>query len=123
MVGRQRPGQPAGSASLASVSERLALVVTELAGNALRHASPPVHVLLQVGTDGWLLMVTDRRPGAAPAVREPDPEQGGGRGLHLVRALSQGVGWYAASGRKCVWALLGDEPPPALLATLRRAAP
>jgi hypothetical protein len=121
LVQRRRPA-PRAPASLAAASERLALVVTELAGNALRHASPPVRVALQVGSDGWLLVVTDRRPGALPMAREPDPERAGGQGLNLVGMLAERVGWYAGRGGKTVWALIRDEPPPGLLATLRRAA-
>lgn len=119
-----RRSGPSGraSGSLAVASERLALVVTELAGNALRHASPPVHVALHRGVDGWLLVVTDRRPGALPVAREPDPDRGGGQGLNLVNALAERVGWYPGRGRKSVWALVRDEPPAGLMATLRAAA-
>jgi hypothetical protein len=123
LVGPRRPG-PVGTipGGLAAASERLALLVTELAGNALRHASPPVRVVLHQGIDGWLLVVTDRRPGALLVPREPDPERGGGQGLHLVGALAERVGWYPGRGRKTVWALVRDEPPAGLLATLRAAA-
>lgn len=117
-VGRNRPQEPLRG--LASVAERLALVATELAGNALRHATPPVDVRLQVGADGWLLVVSDPRPGEGPAVREREPDVAGGQGLHLVWAVSDLVGWYTAHGRKTVWALVGDEPPPGLQESLRR---
>jgi two-component sensor histidine kinase len=120
VVQQHRPAADVPAAGLAALAERLALVVTELASNALRHAAPPVGVVLSSGTDGWLVVVTDPWPAAAPIPREPDAERGGGQGLHLVQALSQHVGWYATLEQKSVWAQVRDEPSPELAAILRR---
>ncbi|RAG87282.1 ATP-binding protein [Streptacidiphilus pinicola] len=83
---------------LDDVAEALALIVTELVTNAVRHSgSPDVTLLLCVADGDLTVQVSDtgrwRRPTAPPAsepgAREPGPLCGG-RGLLLVEA-------YAAS--------------------------
>jgi two-component sensor histidine kinase len=80
------------------------MIVTELVTNAVRHAGG--HAVLCMSADGntVTLSVHDESP-APPASREPDDY--GGRGLHVVEALSTSYGYqqYPEDG-KSVWAQL-----------------
>jgi two-component sensor histidine kinase len=73
----------------------LALVVSELVGNAIAHgmegrASGTIAVTLDVQADGWLaLAVSDDGPGLPPGF---DLAKGGSLGLRVVRALATQVG-------------------------------
>ena len=62
------PSLDAPEPSLLGVLERLALVVSELGGNALRHAQAPVTISLSRLPRGWLLNVSDGDPATAPLV-------------------------------------------------------
>jgi anti-sigma regulatory factor (Ser/Thr protein kinase) len=86
------------------LAERLVIVATELAGNALRHGRPPTVVLLQ-RSNGYLVVdVADGEPDAAPAVADQRPAGDGGLGLVLAQRLALDVGWYPTSAGKRVWA-------------------
>ena len=88
------------------VSDRILLIVEELASNGLRHGAEPVHVRIVATADGWLIDISD---GATEQVPQPavgrDPALGG-MGLHLVAELTTGRGWFVIAGRKHVWASL-----------------
>jgi serine/threonine-protein kinase RsbW len=86
------------------LGERLTIVATELAGNALRHGRPPTVVILQ-RSDGKLVVdVLDNDPGSVPAVDDLRASGEGGLGLVLVQSLAQEVGWYPTETGKSVWA-------------------
>ncbi|QPL94583.1 ATP-binding protein [Streptomyces clavuligerus] len=111
-----------GEWSLGDRSDDIALVVSELVTNALRHALPsePPHGA-QDPPVRLHLMRWPRR--VVCAVRDPSPESPGGedgafpdprgtaesgRGLFLVEAFSDGWGWHPLAGAlhgKVVWAL------------------
>jgi anti-sigma regulatory factor (Ser/Thr protein kinase) len=97
----------------AEVRARLALVVTELATNALRHAESHAHVRLSRGDGAWLVEVLDHRPDLPVAVPEARALGEGGHGLLIVSRLASALGWYAAEGAKHVWALVDDDRPAA----------
>lgn len=99
IVGRR----PAG-ADREDLAERLTLVTTELAGNALRHGRPPTVVLLQRADGHFIVQVLDSDGGSHPAVDDERPAGDGGLGLVLAERLSQDVGWYATGAGKRVWA-------------------
>jgi anti-sigma regulatory factor (Ser/Thr protein kinase) len=87
-----------------SLPEDLDLVLSELVGNALRHAGGVRGVTL-ARRDGCLRVTVlddDDRP---PTLREPDLERESGRGLLLVEALSEawGVDHDLVRGGKGVW--------------------
>jgi hypothetical protein len=105
--------------SLVGVLERLALVVSELGGNALRHAQAPVTVSLARLPRGWLLNVSDGDPDTAPLVEPPQGDQGRRHGLQVVAIVSEDVGWYADSGGKHVWAVVPDRTPDGLTEIVR----
>ena len=88
----------------AEVLEMMAVVVTELATNALQHGSPPTVVRLCRTGDHLLLDVEDQHPEDAPELAADRPLGHGGLGLQLVRSFASGVGWYTVAGTKHVWA-------------------
>jgi len=90
---------------LDAVVERVVLVASELATNALRHGLPPTSVhLLSDGRD-FVVDVVDRSPGTAPVVARHRPPGAGGFGLMLARRAASAVGWYrSGAGEKHVWA-------------------
>jgi serine/threonine-protein kinase RsbW len=99
--------------SLAGVLERLALVVSELGGNALRHGQAPVVVSLARLHGGWLLNVADGDTDSEPALHASE-EQGHRHGLAVVAIVSSAVGWYVEDDAKNVWAVVPDNAPPGL---------
>ena len=95
---------PQPTDALVGVPERMILVASELATNALTHGLPPTFVRL--GSDGheFLLDVADHDLSTEPQVAEGRPLGQGGFGLRIARRLSQEVGWYATATTKHVWA-------------------
>ncbi|MCW2906225.1 MAG: regulatory protein [Actinomycetia bacterium] len=110
----------------------VAVVVSELLTNALRHAVP--HTRLADGSQGatgrhrWPVRLGLVQPGqfvlcavADPSPRPPEPKDPdylaeSGRGLHVISALSDRWGWTVpAESGKVVWALFSarlDRQPP-----------
>lgn len=82
------------------------LVLSELVANAVRHAGTPMEVTLVLRRPYLHLAVAD---GSGAPVRPPRRQPAsteGGRGLLLVREVTQRWGWLPASGGKVVWARL-----------------
>ena len=102
-------------------SQDIAVVVSELVTNALRHALPavgdtgprgPVRLgLLQHGR--WLLCAVADPGKATPVPRTPGALAEDGRGLQMVYALSDQWGYTAPSDEgKIVWAVFAARPTP-----------
>ncbi|WP_320068107.1 ATP-binding protein [Micromonospora sp. RTGN7] len=89
---------------LDGIPERVVLVATELATNALMHGLPPTTVRLLRDDDVFILDVTDHDLDTVPELADARPLDAGGRGLQLARAFSLNVGWYATNGTKHIWA-------------------
>lgn len=88
-----------------------ALLVTEVATNALRHGGPGVDMWLrQVEGGGLRVEIVDGRAEALPQVQAPADDAEGGRGLLLVSALARDWGTDRLSAGKCVWFELGPAP-------------
>ncbi|QIP88890.1 ATP-binding protein [Streptomyces sp. Tu 2975] len=91
------------------------LIVSELVGNAVRHALPPaaprtdeypVWLGLFRYSTHLVCAVTDPSP-APPRLGDPGPAASGGRGLLLVDSLSDSWSWRPAPpAGKTVWACL-----------------
>lgn len=86
-----------------------ALVVGELATNAVLHAQSDFSVGVSRHSGGVRLVVGDTSP-APPRVREVDVGTIGGRGLRLVAGLAAAWGHYRVAGGKVVWVDLGASP-------------
>ncbi len=87
---------------LGAVSDTVALLVSEVATNALVHGSGDVRVSVRADADRVRVEVADDSPGW-PVTREAGPEAEGGRGLALVEALSSDWGTRAEGVGKVVW--------------------
>jgi serine phosphatase RsbU (regulator of sigma subunit)/anti-sigma regulatory factor (Ser/Thr protein kinase) len=96
------------------VVETIALLVSELATNSVRHASAGFTLRVERGPDRIRIAVTDAGPGN-PELRTPDPAEASGRGLQIVEALSDAWGCTPApDGRgKTVWFEVVAAPAPA----------
>lgn len=91
------------------------LVTGELAANAVRHAhvpGRPFTVTVTLGDGGCVIEVTDP-VGVPPRTVAPVPDDERGRGLLLVRALSEAFGHRPKpDGGKTVWAVLAATGRP-----------
>ena len=83
--------------------EVIAVMVSELATNALRHADTSFSVRVDQTSGSVRVEVSDGGDGR-PAVQSPEPSEPSGRGLRIVESLSDAWGVTAASGPgKTVW--------------------
>ena len=87
------------------------IVVTELLGNAVRHAEAlpdgRVRVHWQVKGGVVELDVTDAGRGAVPRPQTPPPDATSGRGLRIVRSLAHEWGVLDDDRGRTVWVTLG----------------
>ena len=102
--------------------DALVLIVAELTANAVRHGHVPgrdFHLRLRVSAESGTarIEVTDTRAERVPprpdALRLPDAEDSGGRGLLLVAGLAARWDWHlrADGPGKTVWAECALTPP------------
>lgn len=110
------------SSALDDVPEKMVLVVSELATNALRHGKPPTIVTLMTNDDEQLLDVADHDVSTAPQIAEGREIGEGGFGLVLAHRLALDVGWYVSGETKHIWARFPICTPPATTRPVERAA-
>ena len=80
------------------------LVVTEMVTNAVRHSRQRFGVAVSLQADAVRAAVTDPSP-RLPTMRAEHPDVAtGGRGMHLIAALSRRWGIRLHDGGKTVWA-------------------
>jgi serine/threonine-protein kinase RsbW len=96
--------------SLGDVPERMVLVATELATNAIVHGRPPTEIRLLRSHDCFVLDVADHDLSTVPELADTRPLHAGGRGLQLARSFSLDVGWYATDTTKHIWASFPLHP-------------
>lgn len=94
---------------LRGVPDRMILVASELATNALTHGLPPTVVCLKTDGVHYLLDVADHDLSTTPRVAGERPPGAGGFGLQIARQLSQEVGWYRDGATKHVWAIFAAQ--------------
>ena len=94
---------PAG-AELDEIPEKVVLVATELATNALRHGLPPTIVRLGRTQRVFVLDVADHSPEVVPQYADDRPPGAGGLGLQLAKQFALDLGWYIEDDTKHVWA-------------------
>lgn len=94
----------APSDELNDLVDRMTVVATELATNALRHGLPPTVVRLLRQDDRLILDVADHDLDAPPRMDEDRPPGDGGLGLRLAQSFAVDVGWYTTGVTKHVWA-------------------
>jgi len=95
----------------AELLEIVELLVSELAGNCVRHTNSSFAVRIEADRHRIRISVSDRGSGR-PVVRSLDPNAVAGRGLALVAMLSSAWGVRqsrAAVGGKAVWFALDLE--------------
>ena len=100
VTGRSFPSD----ATLQDVPEKLVIVATELATNALRHGLTATIVRLGESGGFFVLDVADHDPSVVPEYTDERPPGAGGLGLQLARKLALDIGWYVADNTKHVWA-------------------
>jgi anti-sigma regulatory factor (Ser/Thr protein kinase) len=89
---------------LSSCLDDALLIVSELVTNATSHSGGEVSLHLR--TSGTLLRIEvhDEQVDTLPETRDPSDTEPGGRGLHLVAALSSNWGWEVGAHTKTIWA-------------------
>ncbi|MEJ5915112.1 ATP-binding protein [Pseudokineococcus sp. 1T1Z-3] len=97
---------------LDDLQDRMLLVVSELATNALRHGAPPSTVRFLVDDErACAVDVTDTAAESSPEMADGRALGEGGFGMHLAARLADGVGWYVADDLKHVWARFDLDGP------------
>jgi len=82
--------------------EDLALAVSELVTNAIRHGGDPVTLTVEPRENVVRVEVRDGNP-ELHVPPEPTELSPGRRGLRLVDAVCRAWGWHEVDGGKCVW--------------------
>ncbi|MGZ8804906.1 MAG: ATP-binding protein [Microbacterium sp.] len=77
------------------------LLVSELATNAIVHASSKVRLRIRVGDD--VRVEVSDVSADAPTITSGESERESGRGLELVSNLADGWDWIPRAGGKVVW--------------------
>lgn len=95
-----------GQLGLSGVCDEVALVISEMVTNAVRHAAPPVHLEVETTDDDVLIAVCDGSP-VTPEMRAPDDDAEGGRGMVLVDLIAVEHGVRVQPPGKTVWARIG----------------
>jgi len=87
-----------------AIVDEVAVMVSELATNCVRHTDTEFTVNVEHDQTRIRVEVSDRGAGA-PTLRVPDATEPTGRGLRIVRELSDSFGVEPASGSpgKTVW--------------------
>ena len=86
-------------------AQRIVLVASELATNALRHGTPPVTVRLLWDHGVATIDVVDHNPELPPVFAEKRAPGAGGFGLLLAKRAARELGWFrAGADEKHVWA-------------------
>lgn len=94
------------------ILDAVELIVSELAGNAVKHVGGTATLRVQRLGEVIRVEVCDGETDRVPERRSPDAEGVGGRGLLLVSSLATSWGYDRADGQKCTWAEVEMSRPP-----------
>ena len=94
---------------LGELADDVVLLVSELVTNAVRHASAPIDLEIEVDRDEVVVAVRDGSE-VPPLPREAGVEAEGGRGMLLVDLLTDEHGVRPQPPGKTVWARLHRAP-------------
>jgi hypothetical protein len=89
-----------------------AVIITELATNAVLHARTGFTVTISCRVDGAIRVSVRDSSLLPPRLRRPAPYEGSGRGLRLVSAIATGWGTDVLPDGKVVWAQLPSAQLP-----------
>jgi anti-sigma regulatory factor (Ser/Thr protein kinase) len=94
------------------VADEIAVMVSELATNCVRHAGTDFTVGVEVDEHRIRVAVSDGGAGR-PIVRSPGPREPSGRGLRIVRELADSFGIQDRQGApgKTVWFVVELDRP------------
>lgn len=87
---------------LEEVAETALLLVSELVTNAVMHARSSAELHVELGTTVLRVEVIDRGE-HLPELSSPEDDAESGRGLQMVRQLTDRFGWTRLSTGKAVW--------------------
>ncbi len=100
----------------------VALVISELLSNALRHAAPlpgsEIRVAWRIDEESVQVSVSDGGGMTVPELGEPTPGATGGRGLRIVEKLSRRWGTSTGDDGTTVWAEVPVRPVAAEMTTV-----
>ena len=100
----------------------IALVISELFSNALRHAAPlpgsTIRIAWRIDADSVQVSVSDGGGPTAPELGEPTQAATGGRGLRIVEKLSRRWGTSTGDAGTTVWAEVPVRPVTAEMTTV-----
>ncbi len=100
----------------------VALVISELLSNALRHAAPlpgsQIRVAWRIDEESVQVSVGDGGGMTVPELGEPTPGATGGRGLRIVERLSRRWGTSTGDAGTTVWAEVPVRPVTAEMTTV-----
>jgi len=110
-VVRRRVWEDLGAHGVAPrLAADVALVLTELIGNSVRHASPlsdgEVEISWKMRANGVELRVTDGGGGVVPAQRTVGTDEVSGRGLSIVAKVAAAWGVESTALGTTVWAVV-----------------
>ncbi|GAA2598916.1 hypothetical protein GCM10010435_92980 [Winogradskya consettensis] len=92
------------------VASTAALVATELVANVVRHAHTTMDFTLGL-RDGLVCLTVRDGSRLLPRPKDPGVAEAGGRGLHLVRELTEAWGVLPVPDGKVVWTQLAASTP------------
>jgi serine/threonine-protein kinase RsbW len=84
--------------------DRITVVATELATNALRHGRSPTVIRLLREPGALILDVADHDLKGEPLFDQERPIGLGGLGLRLARTFATDLSWYRTAKTKHIWA-------------------
>lgn len=102
---RQLVSQACAAWQLRELAATVSLVATELVANVVRHAHTTMEFTLGL-SDGRVCLTVRDGSRLLPRPKDPTVSEAGGRGLHLVRELTDAWGVLPVSDGKVVWTKL-----------------